>query len=63
MATVNMLSRLLVIVGGLNWGLAVFGKNAVEMLLGGISNAPMVVYALVGIAALYEAYCWMTNCK
>jgi len=65
MATVNVLSRLLVIVGGLNWGLTAFGYNLVEMLLGSIPNGPMVVYILVGLAALYEAYQWATckDCK
>ena len=33
MATVNTLARLLLIVGGLNWGLVAFHYNVVEMLL------------------------------
>jgi uncharacterized membrane protein YuzA (DUF378 family) len=63
MATVNMLSRLLVIVGGLNWGLAVFGQNVVEMIFSAVPNGTTVVYALVGVSALYEAYRWMCTCK
>ena len=60
MSTFNALTRLLVIVGGLNWGLTAFGYNLVEMLLGGIPNAVMLVYVLVGLSALWEAYSWAT---
>jgi uncharacterized membrane protein YuzA (DUF378 family) len=52
-----MVSRILVIVGAINWGLVwAFDKNLVEMLLGSISGAVMVVYIIVGVAGLYEAF-------
>jgi hypothetical protein len=63
MATFNALTRLLVIVGGLNWGLEALGYNLVEMLLGSIQGAPMVVYLLVGLSALWEAYRWLAGTK
>jgi uncharacterized protein len=62
MAVVNMVSRLLVIVGGLNWGLVGAAKfNLVETLLGSVPYAPEVVYILVGLAALVEVYRWATE--
>lgn len=63
MATLNMVARILVLVGGLNWGLVGwFDKNLVEIVLGGVAGAPMVVYILVGLAALYETYNWCMSC-
>lgn len=55
MAFVNMVSRILVIVGALNWGLVgAFRYNLVEMLLGSVPVLFMLVYILVGIAGVYE---------
>jgi uncharacterized protein len=51
----NTIALLLVIIGGLNWGLiALFGKNAniVESLFG-TGLFTNVVYFLVGLSALY----------
>lgn len=45
----------LVIVGGLNWGLAVFNFNLVNQLLGGVPMLETIVYGLVGLAAIYVA--------
>ena len=55
MALVNMVSRILVIIGALNWGLVgAFQYNLVEMLLGSVPALLMLVYILVGIAGVYE---------
>ncbi len=55
MAYVNMVSRILVIIGALNWGLVgAFQYNLVEMLLGSVPALLMLVYILVGIAGVYE---------
>lgn len=40
----------LVIVGGLNWGLAIWDVNLVTMIFGGLASW---IYALVGLAGLY----------
>lgn len=45
----------LVIVGGLNWGLAVFNFNLVNQLLGGVPMLETIVYGVVGLAAIYVA--------
>jgi hypothetical protein len=58
-----MLARILLIVGGLNWGLMAFKYNLVEMLFGSWPQVVMIVYVLVGLAALWEAYNWCTACK
>jgi uncharacterized membrane protein YuzA (DUF378 family) len=47
---------LLVVVGGLNWGLVgAFDYNLVDSLFGVGSVIARVVYVLVGVAALYVA--------
>ncbi len=52
------IARILVIVGGLNWGLVGLGMlmkgdwNVVKMLLGGMPMVEGIVYLLVGIATV-----------
>jgi len=46
----------LVVIGGLNWGLAVFDMNLVNLVLGTIPVLEKVVYALVGLSALLMAF-------
>lgn len=56
MKTVNEVSWWLVIVGALNWGLVAVNPtwNLVSMLLGAWPSLVMLVYALVGLSALYQ---------
>jgi len=54
---VDLVAKILLVVGGLNWGLVgLFGLNVVELLLGAVPLLVTLVYVLVGIAALMEAY-------
>ena len=54
---VDWTALVLVIVGALNWGLVgLFGYNLVESLLGAWPLVVRVVYALVGLSALWVAY-------
>ena len=59
---IDWLSLILVIVGGLNWGLVGIGNflnanwNLVNMLFGSIPTLESLIYVLVGAAALYELY-------
>ena len=56
---VDWVAMLLVIVGGLNWGLVgLMNYNLVETLLGGFASGLVakVVYDLVGLASLYMIY-------
>ncbi|HLD43452.1 MAG TPA: DUF378 domain-containing protein [Candidatus Nanoarchaeia archaeon] len=53
----DWISLILVIIGGLNWGLVgLFDLNLVETILGSIPILPKIVYILVGLAALYTIY-------
>jgi hypothetical protein len=55
--TVDWLATILVIVGGLNWGLVgAFDFNLVEALFGEKSALSRIVYVLVGLSALYMIY-------
>ncbi|MBU1015414.1 DUF378 domain-containing protein [Patescibacteria group bacterium] len=47
---------LLLVVGGLNWGLIGFNSswNVVEMVFGGVPLLVQLTYWLVGLAALYK---------
>ena len=50
---IDWVAMVLVIVGGLNWGLVSVGFNLVEFLFGSWSWLVTTVYALVGISALW----------
>lgn len=53
MNNLDLAAWMLLLVGGLNWGLVGFFEyNLVDSLLGAGSSASRVVYALVGLAAL-----------
>jgi uncharacterized protein len=53
----DWVSCILVIIGGLNWGLIAAGNwNVVNMLLGSVPMVERIVYGLVGLAALYMIY-------
>ncbi len=54
----DWIAFVLVIVGGLNWGLVGLfnGFDLVEWLLGAVPVLRDIVYVLVGLAALYMIY-------
>lgn len=57
MNVLDVLAFVLVIVGGINWGLVGWLKyNLVDSIFGTGSMASRVVYALVGVASLYLIY-------
>jgi uncharacterized membrane protein YuzA (DUF378 family) len=54
---VDMLAQILVIVGGLNWGLYGVAKlDLVNLLLGSVPLLAQLVYILVGLSALYMLF-------
>lgn len=56
MKTIDLLTRILVIIGGLNWGLVGIAKfDLVAAVLGTDSLSSNVVYVLVGISAIVQA--------
>jgi uncharacterized membrane protein YuzA (DUF378 family) len=52
--TIDMVAKILLIIGGLNWGLVIFGVNLVTIISVGISMIANIIYALVAIAAVIE---------
>lgn len=65
----HMVAFILVIVGGLNWGVyGLFGVDVVESIFGGVivNNTPVVsatIYTLVGIASIYLLFTHKGDCK
>jgi uncharacterized membrane protein YuzA (DUF378 family) len=55
LAPIDLLAIVLVIVGGLNWGLYAFGYNLVSILLGWMPILEKAVYVIVALAAIYLA--------
>ncbi len=54
---IDWIALVLVIVGGLNWGLVgLFGFDLVASIFGEMSTISRAVYSLVGLAALYTIY-------
>jgi uncharacterized membrane protein YuzA (DUF378 family) len=55
MKIINIVTLLLVIVGGINWGLiGLFGFDLVAAIFGQMSALSRIVYTLVGISALWQ---------
>lgn len=55
LSALDWVALVLVIVGGLNWGLTAIGFNLVSAILG-TGMLANIVYILVGLSALYVAY-------
>lgn len=67
---VSCVSKTLVIIGGVNWGLVGVGMlmgsnlNVVNMLLGSWPTVEAIVYVLVGVAAVIKIFgCKCAKCK
>ncbi len=59
LTTLDMIALILLVVGGLNWGLVALDYNAVEMIFGAWPMLVTLIYGLVGLSALYVAWLWM----
>jgi uncharacterized membrane protein YuzA (DUF378 family) len=57
----HKIAFILLVIGGLNWGLSIFGWDLANW--GIPASVLMVVYALVGIAALIEIFGHKKLCK
>ena len=53
MKSLHKITFILLLIGGLNWGLDALGYNVVYMILGD-SMLEKLVYLLVGLSAVYE---------
>lgn len=59
MKTLDVIAAILLVVGGLNWGLVgVFHFDLVATIFGDMSIISRIVYILVGVAAIYQAILW-----
>ncbi len=59
MKTLDVVAAVLLVIGGLNWGLiGVAQFDLVAALFGSMSLLSQVVYGMVGIAAAYQALQW-----
>lgn len=57
-------SKWLVVVGAINWGLVgLLNVNLVTLLLGSIPMLVTLVYVLVGVCGVWGAYAMLTNKK
>lgn len=62
MKYLHMVAFILVIVGGLNWGLTALGFNVVNMIVGAWPMLEQIVYLLVGLSAIYLALTHGKDC-
>lgn len=54
LSTLDWVALILVIVGGLNWGLVgLMDFNLVSAIFGDMSGVSKIIYALVGLSAVY----------
>jgi uncharacterized protein len=59
MKRLDVVAAVLLVVGGLNWGVVgLTGSDLVGALFGNLSPLSRTVYVLVGLAALYQGLQW-----
>jgi len=59
MKKLDVVAAVLLVIGGLNWGLlGATGIDVVATLFGPMSPLARAVYVLVGLSAFYEAVQW-----
>ena len=59
MKTIDVIAAVLLVVGGLNWGLVgFFNFDLVAAMFGSSSALSNTVYAIVGLCAAYQAFSW-----
>jgi uncharacterized membrane protein YuzA (DUF378 family) len=57
MSTLDWVAMVLLVVGGLNWGLVgLLNFDLVATIFGDMSTLSRVVYTLVGLSAVYVGY-------
>lgn len=64
MKHLHKVTFILLVLGGLNWGLVgFFDYNLVAALLGQWPTVEQIVYVLVGLSALYELMSHPKSCR
>ncbi|WP_421725880.1 DUF378 domain-containing protein [Bauldia sp.] len=55
MKAIDIVTLILIIVGGINWGLiGLFGFNLVEAIFGAGTVLTTIIYIVVGLSALWQ---------
>lgn len=69
MKILKMVIGILLVIGGLNWGLVGLGMfmkvnlNVVNLLFGSIPALEYIIYLLVGLAALIHFFICLSTCS
>jgi uncharacterized protein len=59
MKVIDVIAMLLILIGGLNWGLVgFFDIDLVSAILGKGSGLSRLIFALVGLSTLYKIFFW-----
>jgi uncharacterized membrane protein YuzA (DUF378 family) len=59
MKTLDVTAAILLVIGGLNWGLVgIADFNLVTYVLGSMPVLARIVFIIVGLAALYQIFQW-----
>jgi len=63
--TIDVITGILVIIGGLNWGLwGLFEFDLVAAIFGGSTTfMAKLIYTIVGVSALYQAFTFRTQTR
>lgn len=59
MKTIDVIAAIVLVIGGLSWGLVgLTGVDVVGAALGELGGISRAAYALVGLAGVYQALTW-----
>jgi uncharacterized membrane protein YuzA (DUF378 family) len=59
MKTLDVIVAILLVIGGLNWGLVGFFKfDLVAAVFGTLSPFTRIIYSLVGLSAIFQIFQW-----
>lgn len=59
MKKLDIIAMVLLVIGGLNWGLiGLFSYNLIFAIFGMNFMLSKAVFTLIGLSAVYEIFCW-----
>ncbi len=62
MAILNIISLLILFIGGINWGLVgIFNFNLVDWIFGGYNAGSIIIYVLVLLATIWLIFAALTK--
>lgn len=57
---VDLIAVILLVIGGLNWGLVgLFNWDLIASIFGDMSALTRIIYVLIGLSAVYRIVMWM----